>query len=184
MPVELYKRGPKITNAEIDAFESRLQGAIPVDYRKFLLAYNGGRPEHHVIRNAETGDLGVKQFFGIWKKEYYDIDAENRSMAGRWPNRLLAFAIDGFGNFFCLSLESPDCGTVYFWDHEQESEENEEPTELNLYHLADSFTEFWELIEQIDRDAYLAEKGFGSDSAAQDTPSNSQPPHETNGEPT
>jgi hypothetical protein len=57
-----------------------------------LLNYNGGRPEFHVIRDSERGDLGVKLFFGIWNQKYFDLDAENESMRGRWPHRFLSIA--------------------------------------------------------------------------------------------
>ena len=64
----------------------------------------------------------------------------------------------------------------------QEAEEGEEPTELNLYHLADSFTEFWKRMEPIDRDEYLAEKRFHFDTDAESEQSKSSRPPSTNGE--
>ena len=158
MQIEFSKRGPAIRDADVDAFEARIGRILPPDYRGFLLAYNGGRPSSHVIRNVETSDLGVQLFYGIWSNEHFDIDAVNCRMKDRWPSRFIAIAIDDFGNRFCLSLGPPDAGSVYFWNHEEEADEGEEPTELNLYHLADSFAEFWERMEPIDSDIYLAEK--------------------------
>lgn len=176
MLLELRDKGPKITEADIMAFEERIGQPFPRDYRVFLFAYNGGRPENHVIRNVETGDIGVKIFFGIHHKEYFDINAENQSMRGRWPTRFLSIAIGDCGDRFCLSLGPPDYGSVYFWNHEQESEDDEEPTELNLYYLAESFTEFWKRIELIDRDEYLAEKGFDLDTNGEPRSESPQPP--------
>jgi hypothetical protein len=89
-------------------------------------------------------------------------------------------AIDDCGNRFCLSIESPDFGSVYFWDHEEE--EGEEPTELNLYHVADSFAEFWNRMEPIDPDEYLAETDSPIDAESQ-RPSSDVPPPPTDGAP-
>jgi cell wall assembly regulator SMI1 len=163
MPVDFSKRGPSITEAAIDRFQADLGCQLPADYREFLLSHNGGRPEFHVIRTQDVGDLGVQLFYGLWDNENYDIVLANQVMRGRWPRRFIAIAIDDFGNQFCLSLGEPDYGRVYFWNHEEEAEEDEEPTEFNLYPIADSFAEFWELVEAIDKRTYLAEKGIDLD---------------------
>jgi hypothetical protein len=182
MPVEFYKRGPAISAADVAAFEARIGRALPADYSTFLLTYNGGRPSFHVIRNTSRGDLGVKIFYGLWDKEYFDLDAEYRNMRDRWPTRLISVAIDDCGNRFCLSVEPPDFGSVYFWDHEEEVEEGDEPTELNLYHVADSFVEFWNRMEPINPDEYLAEADSPIDAEPQQ-PSSDVPPPTTNGAP-
>jgi hypothetical protein len=155
--IKFKETGPTVSDAAVDDFEMRHDRSIPVDYRQFLVTCNGGVPEHHVIRDTNAGDLGVQLFYGIWDREYFDIDVENRRMRGRWPDRFLSIAIDDGGNRFLLSVDAPDYGSVWYWDHEQEAEEDEEPTEENLYHVADSFADFWERIEPIDRDVYLAE---------------------------
>ncbi|MGD9724270.1 MAG: SMI1/KNR4 family protein [Pirellulales bacterium] len=150
--------GPSIRDADIDAFEGRIGRKLPADYREFLHRYNGGIPEHHVLRDELSGDLGVQLFYGICEGPF-DIDAKRELMRGRWPERLLSIAVDDFGNAFCLSLGPPDYGSVYFWDHELEAPEGEGPTEDNLYLLGNSFSEFWNRLEPIDRDTYLAEQG-------------------------
>ena len=160
MPPEFFKRGPVISAADIDAFEGRIDRRLPADYRDFLLALNGGRPNHHVIRDTATGDIGVKIFFGICEEEYFDIDAECETMQGRIFSHHLSIAIDGLGNRYCVSLGPSDFGCVYFWDHEEEADEGEDPSELNLYLVADSFTELFSRMEPIDPDKYLAAKGI------------------------
>ncbi len=156
MRVALSTKGPTILEADVRAFEARIGRQLPSDYRRFLLIYNGGRLAFHVIRNRASGDIGVKLFFGIWPKTYYDIDIEYRNMAGRWPSRFLSIAIDDCGKHFLISLDPAELGAIDFWDHEQEAEEGEEPREDN--HVADSFDEFCERMEPIDMDAYLSEK--------------------------
>lgn len=157
MSVEISKTGPTITAADIAAFESRIGHELPADYRKFLLKYNGGRPGHNVVRGEERNDVAVQIFFGIRDHEYYDLDAQWRMMRGRVLDDQLAIAIDGFGNLICLALEDDDYGTVYFWDHECEADEGEEPSYDNLTRLASSFTDFWVRMEPFDPKAFLAE---------------------------
>jgi hypothetical protein len=102
-------------------------------------------------------------------------------MRNRIPSRLLSIAYDDFGNRFCLSLGPPDCGHVLFWDHEEEADDDEDPTESNLYHVADTFAEFWNRMEPIDPDVYLAE--LEARRAAETKPpqrDSGSPPH-TNG---
>jgi cell wall assembly regulator SMI1 len=160
MPVGFFKRGPKIAVADVDLFEARIGRRLPDDYREFLLTYNGGRPDHHVIREKATGDLGVNLFFGILGQEFFDIDAEQETMFDRIFKHHVSIAIDDCGNRFCLSLGPSDFGSVYFWDHEEEADDDEDPSERNLYLVADSFTGFWQRMEPIGRDEYLAEKGY------------------------
>ena len=117
----------------------------------------------------------ASNFYGLWDKEYFDLDAEYRNMRDRWPTRLISVAIDDCGNRFCLSVEPPDFGSVYFWDHEEEVEEGDQPTELNLYHVADSFVEFWNRMEPINPDEYLAEADSPIDAESQQ-PSSDVPP--------
>jgi hypothetical protein len=182
MPIEIAERGPVLGEADVAAFEARIGCVLPSDYRAFLLVYNGGVPEHHIIRNPGIGDMGVQLFFGIRKDENFDIIAENQTMRGRWPSRLLSIAIGDCGDRFCLSLGPRDAGRIYFWFHEEEAEEDEEPTELNLYPLANSFAEFWERIEPIDPDEFLAEADSPMDAESQ-RPSSDVPPPTTNGTP-
>ena len=157
MPLKISNCGPPLTELEITALEIRIGRLLPTDYRNFLLTHNGGVPESHVIRNDEVGDLEVQLFYGIRHEEYFDIDLLRESMRGRWPERFLAIAIGSFGDFYCLSLSGPDSGEVHFWDHEQESEQDEPATELNLFPIAKSFAEFLYSMEPIDSDEYLRE---------------------------
>ncbi|MGD9724269.1 MAG: SMI1/KNR4 family protein [Pirellulales bacterium] len=182
MTLSFQRRGPAIANADINAFEVRIGRTLPTDYRRFLLVYNGGVPEHHVLRESTTGDVGVQLFYGIWDDGAFNIDMEQQLMRGRWPERFMSIAIDDCGNAFCISLGPPDYGSVYFWDHEREAPEGEGPTEDNLYLLGNSFTEFWNRLEPIDRDTYLAEQGtldlLDEESAGPDAPHSG-----SNGEP-
>ena len=157
MSVELNETGPPIEAATIIAFESRIGLELPMDYREFLHKYNGGRPGHNFVRGIETDSCSIKMFLGIRTDEYYDLDIEWRWTRGRIFPGHLSIAIDSFGNRFCLALGAEDYGTVYFWDHDCEADEGEDPSYDNLARLADSFTDLWVRMEPWDPEAFLAE---------------------------
>ena len=150
MPVELSECGAAITSADVVAFELRIGFELPADYRAFLLKYNGGRPGPNMIRNAEIGDCCVKQYFGIREEEHFSLETKWQRMRQRVLADQLAIAIDDFGNLFCISVGTDDYGALYFWDHEWEAEEGEEPSYQNLTRLAVSFSDFWVRMEPFD----------------------------------
>jgi hypothetical protein len=72
----------------------------------------------------------------MWQK--LDIYAE------RVPDWLLPVASDALGNLFAVSLRDQDRGSVWFWDHEREADEDEPPTETNLRRKAADWRTFLE----------------------------------------
>lgn len=59
----------------------------------------------------------------------------------RVPKRYLPIAYDVGGNLILINLGSGDA-KIFFWDHELEVNEGEEPTLENIYYLADSINDF------------------------------------------
>jgi cell wall assembly regulator SMI1 len=140
----------QLTERQIDEAERGLGRSIPPDYRKFLLQYNGGRPvpSDFVMAGPRKGStqIGtVRYFLGIGTpEETENLDYVLGVFSDRMPPRIFPIARDPGGNFICISNEGADTGTVYFWDHERESEEGEAPGEQNLFIIANSFDEFLE----------------------------------------
>ena len=62
--------------------------------------------------------------------------------ARRVPSWLLPVASDEYGNLFGISVRNSDSGSVWFWDHEQEADEDEPPTEDNLTYRAPDWQSF------------------------------------------
>ena len=60
----------------------------------------------------------------------------------RVPKPLLPIANDAGGNLICISTSGPDQGCIYFWEHENEVEEGEEPTMENVWFVAPDFDTF------------------------------------------
>jgi hypothetical protein len=133
---------------EIYEFEHQINAKLPQAYVEFLLQYNGGRPKqdaYHMIEPThETLGLfeGVEWFYTLAEDEIYNLQEIYKLYLDRLPKELIPIASDGFANQICLAVRGDNYGKVYFWDHDWEAEEGEEPTYSNVYLIANSFAEF------------------------------------------
>jgi hypothetical protein len=148
MPVLMAAPPTQPTQEDLRLLEEELGARLPDDYRAFLIKFNGGRPEPNWFpMQGELGVGGVDLFLGIRRPgEWDDLLTAKRRLLERMPPHMLPIAHAECGNLICLSLGGSDSGSVYYWDHELEADEGEEPTYANLSHVADSFATFWEAI--------------------------------------
>jgi cell wall assembly regulator SMI1 len=135
---------PRMDEMRIREFERQLGITLPHDYRNFLVAHNGGRPDPSGF--SMTGDPlnpsgTIHWFFGIHNGQNYNLSQKYSVYQGRIPSNFLPIAGDPGGNLLCLSISGEDVGNVYFWDHEDEASEGELPDYTNVYFIADSFTD-------------------------------------------
>lgn len=152
MTIPFERQGPPITEADLDAFESRLGQRLPADYRQFMLSQNGGRPIPNYLPSNPNVGIGV--FFCLTSDDQDDSMAQMLDVySDRYPPRMLPIAESAGGNLICLSLTGDDENSVYFWEHEMESDEGEPPREDNLEKIADSFAD---LLENLDDESDLA----------------------------
>ncbi len=131
------------TEQSIARLESELGFPLPDDYRRFLVDFNGGRPEPSgfLFETSEgSSDSAIRYFFTLDNDEYYGILENLRDYKDRIPEGLMPIACDPFGNLVLIDLGAKAVGTIYFWDHEKES--MEEPTWDNISTVARSFTVF------------------------------------------
>lgn len=132
---------------EIVALEQQINIRLPKDYVEFLLRYNGGRPKKNscdlieVIDTIET-TCGISWFYTLAEDYNYNLFENYQIFLNRMPKELIPIASDGCGNQICLAVQGDNYGKVYFWDHDWEHDEGEEPTYRNIYLIANSFTEF------------------------------------------
>jgi hypothetical protein len=133
---------PTIDERRVIDLEETLNMSFPQDYRNFLLSHNGGHPSFDVfpIRGHPISDSSMIQlFFGIANGEYDDLSAMFHRSRGRIPANLVPIARDYGGNLICLALSSNNKGRVFFWEHEGEAREGDQPTYGNIYLIAESF---------------------------------------------
>jgi SMI1/KNR4 family protein SUKH-1 len=128
----------------LKALEQYWGFGIPKDYREFLIKYNGGVPVPNCFSfkyDVEDGSC-IHSFFGIKKDENHNLLMNIQLYQERIPANFLPIGDDSFGNLILLSVKGSDRGKIYFWDHEREVAEGEEPDYSNLTLIADSFNEF------------------------------------------
>ena len=145
-----------ITTEDLDALEGRLGIKIPLQYRQWLLKYNGGRPIPSGFRfKREAGpytDSTIAWFFAVYDGKFENFETKYRFWkitTKRVPGDLVPIARDPFGNLICLSFSGDDQGRVYFWNHEEEGEEGPATYE-NCHLIADSFQEFIDHLHDVE----------------------------------
>jgi hypothetical protein len=131
---------------QIERLERRIGRPLPDEYRSFLRQQDGGR----LADNTEA----VKEVFGLAPTvpEYANLWHKLDVYSSRVPDWLLPVASDEFGNLFAISTRDEDLGSVWFWDHEEEADEGEPPTEENLRYRAPDWQSFLNGLEPMELD--------------------------------
>ena len=139
--------GTKINEETIKVIESFIQAKLPDEYRDFLLKYNGGIPDK-IIFNISA----LAFFHKVNSSDYYsDFVVAYHTYIVRIPKGFIVVASDVGGNNILLGLEGKDRGKIYFWDHEEEVDEDEEADFRNMTLISNSFNQFVDsLKEEID----------------------------------
>ncbi|MEO8361909.1 MAG: SMI1/KNR4 family protein [Vicinamibacteria bacterium] len=157
------KRSPSAHEDRVHRFEELIGATLPGDYRRFLIACNGGylggslwytRPG----LSGRHAHVGINHIGGFRDESHFSLESARASYQDpeelRIPLELLWIMDDPFGNAFCLGIEGPSRGRVYFWDHEEEPDPDEWDGSVenagNLLRLADSFEAFVEGLRPLD----------------------------------
>jgi hypothetical protein len=109
---------PAVDDAIISAFQLRTGIRLPEDYKKFLLASNGGVPTPQQFDIPKTKhSVLVDYFYGILpKREPCDLEYETNRMAEHLPQGVVLIGHDPGGNGYLLATTGESRGSVYFWD--------------------------------------------------------------------
>jgi hypothetical protein len=109
--------GPPISEGIVDELEHRLGIRLPGEYKKFLLTWNGGRPERDLINvpGCSASPLArVHFFFGIGDPiESCNIEWNLEWFGDRLGTGLLPIATTEGVDKICISLASEE---IIFWD--------------------------------------------------------------------
>ncbi|XDO55945.1 SMI1/KNR4 family protein [Erwinia pyrifoliae] len=123
---------------------------LPKDYREFLKKHNGGYPEPDGFDFADGGDgSSVDKFFGISDSKNEGIIEYYSTYKNRIPKSYLPVAKDPGGNLILVEVDR-DESSVYFWDHEFESEDGDIPRMDNVHLISPSFNEFIDNLYEIE----------------------------------
>lgn len=140
-----------ITSEHIIAVEERYGFNLPKDYKDFLLKYNGGKPKCSKFTTKDGRIISHLMFFlPLIHKEVLSLACAFLifTRKNRLPSNLIPIGEDPIKNFVCISVAGDDCGSIYYWDFIHSNEEM--PTYKYLVHIADSFTEFIDGLEESD----------------------------------
>jgi SMI1-KNR4 cell-wall len=133
-----------LTDAQIEELRV-IVGRLPSDYEEFLKQFNGGWPEPDVItiqRGDKPYEVAIDRFFEFRSGDSQDIEKTISVYRDRIPDGTMPVAHDPGGNLILLSLRSVDYGHIYYWDHNEETEEGVEPSMANVFFIATSFKNF------------------------------------------
>lgn len=156
------RSGPRGDIATIDAFEATLDHPLPADYREFLGTINGGIPHPNNVHEQSQGVIGIRWFLSL------DASADDESLTvaretwrGRHPEGLLPIAVCDGSNLLLMDLEQSH---VFYWDHDGEADENQEPRTDNLTRVAISFSGLLDSLVEFDprKDPRYADIAGGS----------------------
>lgn len=142
MDVTLTNREIPLSLGEIQSVETRLGIVLPQQYQDFLLLNNGGVPKPNLFSCVDGGGSFVQVFLAIHEGSHDSLEdyfQTYKVIRQAMPNNIMPIAHDGFGNQICISTCGDDCGSVYFWDHENEGRR---PSYKNLSLISPSFDEF------------------------------------------
>ena len=131
----------KASAAELTRLQEEVARDIPTEYLEFLRDFGSGDLEANDLRlDVEVaGEVSVREFFSperaIEQRHYW---------TDRVPADFLVIADSAGGNLICLSLHDQEdkFGAVYYWDHDSESGEDEEPDEENMTRITETLAEF------------------------------------------
>jgi hypothetical protein len=141
--VTIQLRVPPTSEAAVAAFEAARGIRLPDEYREFLLATNGGRPEPAEFRLARRSgpytDSAVHRFLSLGDTEAPSLERMTQILAPRVPPELQPIASDPGGNYVCIGVAGDGRGKIYFWDQDRAPE----PADWSGVDLiADSFDAF------------------------------------------
>lgn len=125
---------------QIEKFEIENNVKLTELYKSFLLKWNGGKviPNLFMISN-EQGPSVLNVFYGIGDM-YDNLTDFIDIMDERLPLGFIPIGDDPSGNVVCLGTKDPYYDKIYFLNHEQETEEPDDMS--NMYFLANNIDEF------------------------------------------
>lgn len=142
MTISFATTGPTVTHTRIDEV---LGTSLPSEYRDFLLSQNGGVVDGSAHLPGDTTGASVRAFLSIDAEDgTYDLSGCLNTYEDRYPQGFLPIAVDASSNLILLDTGYEEPGTIWFWDHEGEADEDEPPRTDNIVKIAKAFRAFFE----------------------------------------
>ncbi|MEC0714480.1 SMI1/KNR4 family protein [Bacillus haynesii] len=148
--VRIEEPGKKLSLEEIEQFETKNNVKLTEKYKKFLLQWNGGYPEPNIFNISDEQGKSVLNVFNSIGDMYDNLEKVIDIYEYRLPTGFIPIADDPAGNVICLGTKEPYYDKIYFWDHEEESENPDDMS--NMYILADDINEFLDNLYEDDEE--------------------------------
>ncbi len=112
---------------------------LPDDFRCVIQEHDGGNPIPNVI---DFGGWKEKVFTGLIPLLEPNLHTEPivrifDNPDTIFPQGIIPFGDDPFGNKYCLDYRAGSSPTIVYWDHEEEMD-----SDAQFTHVAESFAEF------------------------------------------
>ncbi|WP_152658616.1 SMI1/KNR4 family protein [Oceanobacillus sp. CFH 90083] len=128
----------KLSLNELEDFEIEQGLNFPESYRDFLLKYNGGYVNPNVFYiSSEEGESAINIFYGIGNM-YNNLEKKLDLFDDLIDIGFIPIASDSGGNQICLGVNEKYFEQVYFWNHEQETDELME----SMHYLGENINKF------------------------------------------
>lgn len=105
---------PLAADSLIPDAEEKLGYNFVDSYIDFVKKYNGSRPPISIFSTSTSQERTIKSFLSFNPKDVENIIKLNRGLTEN-SAKLVAFAIDNFGNYICFDKQND---TVVFFDFE------------------------------------------------------------------
>ncbi|MGS7052275.1 SMI1/KNR4 family protein, partial [Legionella pneumophila] len=111
----IYNTNEKVKLKNIEEFEAKYHVVLPVQYRDFLLEYNGGNVKPNVFKiSDDEGETALNALYGLEINESYDeLSSVFDSLYGEIPNEFISIGDDSGGNQICLGTSEEYTGKIY-----------------------------------------------------------------------
>ncbi len=148
--LEFFRTETSLTLQKINEIEAFIGLIFPKNYKEHLLLNNGGQCKPNIFSFNEMGTLSNSSI--DWFLAIYDGKHDNlmnylkiyKVNEKRLPSHILPIAHDPGGNLICISCDTADVGSIFFWDHEKEIDYrfSDDTDYSNLYFITNDFDEF------------------------------------------
>jgi hypothetical protein len=125
-------------------------GKLPDDYIKFLMKFNGGNPKPNCIKfEDEIFIVNNLLVTAGSEKIYSSIENYCEVFKNRIPLNTIPIGTSPGGDLFLIDLNAENFGKIYYWDHEEESDDDGSYFFENITPLFNSFDDFINSIIEI-----------------------------------
>ena len=118
-------------NSVLNKLEEKLGVKFPKSYVDCVTSNNGGRPP----RNKVNDSLMMRSLVRIDESAEINVLNTLDTLKDSLLPKIIPFADDSFGNYFCFDFSKSGEPLIVFWDHEEKRENALSP-------VADSFEKF------------------------------------------